>query len=100
MWGRCFRLPTSLFLYNNHAIRRSLQPANGAAWPVNIDRSFGRGSEAEVHAQVALRNVAPSAADFVGLTATVGRRAVDACPDSGAIRFRAGGLDLDPVVLQ
>ena len=79
-----------------------------AGWPADLDQvDFFRLVEAEMDAQVVLRVVAASAADFVDLDNGVPAWPrsglcddLDPRADAGAVGFCADGTDLDPVALE
>src|SRR5882672_8594623 len=81
-----------------------LQGLHQAAGPADFEQlHLGRLADAEVDAQIVLRKIPAAAAHFVNLRMWVffaGEMsdAFDACADAAAIRFRADGFDLDPIV--
>src|SRR5437899_1982899 len=74
------------------------------AGPADFEELDGFGfADAEVHAEIILREIAATAADFVdlGVEAFLAGKmsdAFDACADATPIGFRADGLDFEPIV--
>src|SRR5579885_3457655 len=78
--------------------RQPGQFIHDSAGPVHLDVGPVCLSEAEVHSQIVLRDIAAAAANFVHLSPRAGH-AVNPSPDSRPVRFRSEALDLDPAVL-
>src|SRR5262245_43112918 len=67
---------------------------------MNLYLGAGRLAESEMRSQIALREVAAAAPDFVHLAAPFSCRAVNPRSDTRAIRLHPNGLHLEPVILR
>src|SRR5215471_9497569 len=98
---------TFAFLDVDHLIGLDVfESVDGAARPLDFEEiDFFGFADAEVHAQIALREIAATAPHFIDLRMRLAfpgnlRHATQASANAAAIGFCADGAHLDPVVLQ
>lgn len=87
------------FLHAYELVDRDIaQLIDGSAWPANFDQVYARPfSKTKVYAQITLRNITATAADFINLRERSGDASQPGA-DRTSIGSDADQLDVDPVI--